>query len=639
MGIHMVEEGDIIEITDASLTKNGISLLGRRYEVKSFKGRAKLPEITATPLGMAHENYNPQANGTTWGSSGLSRFGRPNKIPPKSYTVFRAGEEKEGAAPSDEAKDEEPEAAPAPSASKPKSVAELVAIAAKPFLGNHQDLTNNLVEPFINDRELDYKAIGPQIQAFEANAQGFRARVIFSAPINYTEPETVYDDEKAFWKAVSTSAKAKTETIFREYKIGSKVMDITGRNPEGFSKFNCFKDGEAWNVPTTCIGLTIVLEDEDCLPTLRAHLRSDDDGLEFQLVHRFQPDITFTFPDAEPETEAEPDNPFAFGLPTIMDDSESGAGTGGGPRGVDWQSIIHIPCFDDNNKFASIQQNASSAQYDIRAVMGITFDHDDPFLKDKEMPYKVDWDDCPSILKGTESNGFVEAQFEVHKAPEGQPTDRLPGAQQEWLRSRAENPEGVDPKGWKYYPRLVRVILPGGDSSFMDIPIAKKDTTTAESVPLEDALKDPENLMLSDVGEVRYFEHKGKLREMRLTQTKTITKFGEGEMEESLHALWKVGNDYEFRTKSVYESNQWQKFRGRLLKILVNKEASRENAHKSAVEERRNRRLEATKTTNQSDIFFTKDPQYPNSFVIALKNLEGEPFTGQIIRINLGGSE
>ena len=84
------------------------------------------------------------------------------------------------------------------------------------------------------------------------------------------------------------------------------------------------------------------------------------------------------------------------------------------------------------------------------------------------------------------------------------------------------------------------------------------------------------------------------------------------------------------------ESNQWQKFRGRLLKIVVNENASRENAYKSAVEARRNQRLFATKSTDQADLFITKDPQHPNSFVIAVKNRDGEAFTGQIIRINLG---
>ena len=80
-------------------------------------------------------------------------------------------------------------------------------------------------------------------------------------------------------------------------------------------------------------------------------------------------------------------------------------------------------------------------QQPIRAVLGITFDHDDPVFKDYEKPYTVNWDICPAIVAGDESNGFVEAQFEVHQPPEGRPTDRLPGASRAWLRLKEENPE------------------------------------------------------------------------------------------------------------------------------------------------------------------------------------------------------
>jgi len=173
---------------------------------------------------------------------------------------------------------------------------------------------------------------------------------------------------------------------------------------------------------------------------------------------------------------------------------------------------------------------------------------------------------------------------------------------------------------------MVRVIFPAGDSQDMDIPIEGKS--------LDEAIGDAENALLAKVDEVRYYTHpsigsKGKIRELRLTERKWKRSL-EGKEEVALHAIWKVGDDYEFRTKAMDESNQWQKFRGRLLKIVVNGNASRENAYKSAVEAR------PTKPTDQSDIFFTKDPQHPNSFVIAVKNKDGEAFTGQIIRINLG---
>lgn len=636
----MVKEGDIIEITDASLTKNEISLLGRRYDVKSFKGRAKLPELGATALIEGHEDYNPQANGTTWESVGLSNKGRPNKIPAKSYKMFKWGDGIPDAF--DEAKDEKPKK-PSPPVQEFKSVAELVAKAAEPFQ-TIRARTNNNLEPFINDRELDYDKMAQQpTQLTDYNDSGFRARVIFSAPIDYTEPEVTYKSERDFFSKISTSAAAQKNTIIRQYEIGKKVQDIMGNKAVGVSKFNCFRKAddaekpETWNHETVCVGLTIVLEDEDCPPHLIAHLESD--GQTFTLKHRLQSGITLTLPEPEPAPkEASPPTFVGFGglQTTNISEEDGGFGQAGGIKGVNWESIIHIPCFDkdsEDNKFPRVGKKPLSTDYDIRAVMGITFDHDAPALKKYEKPYEVNWDEMPSIMANSKSNGFVEAQFEVNTPPEGRPTDRLPGANIRWLRAKDDSNQGIDAKAWKNYPRLARVILPGGDAEYMDIPIDNKT--------LDEAREDTENAMLSDVDEVKYYTHKeGNIREMRLIQTKKKRRLVEGVVKKKitvLQATWKVGDDYEFRTQTVDESNQWQNFRGRLIKIIVNKEVSRENAYKSAAEERRNQRLFATKDTNQSDIFFTKDPQHPNSFVIAVKNIENKPFSGQIIRINLGG--
>lgn len=632
MGIHMVEVGDIIEIQDGMFTKGGVSLFGRRYEVKKKIGRAIIPELRATPLSEAHKDYNPQGDGSTWESAGISHKGRPNAIPKSSYNVFRAAEEKEGAAPSDEAKDEKPEAAPASSAStlkssKPKSVAQLVAKAAKPFrtIGNR---TNNLLESFVNDRELNYEKMLPSVQFSERDGMNFKARVIFSAPIDYADPQS-YTDEADFQKKVISSATAKKKQIIRQYQIGKEVTDIIG-NKEG--ALNCYIGGVSWNKPTNCLGLSIVLSEDDCLPHLVAHLETQDEKKKkFYLTHRLQAGIVLTPPKSEKVEEAD-ESPFG-GLPTQGTKTEQGFGmTELG--GEDWTSLIDIPCLTEDNDFPSTS-GASASMPDIRAVLGITFDHDDPALKNYEKDYVVDWNIQPSIMAGSESNGFVEAQFEVHDPPEGQPTDRLPGANRHWLRTKEENPQGIDPKGWKPYPRLVRVILPGADSSFMDIPV--------EGKTLDEARADTENSMLSKVHEVRYYTHPpkatdGKLRELRLTQTKEKRSM-EGIKELSLHAVWKVGDDYEFRTKVMGEGNQWQNFKGRLLRIVVNTEASRENAYNSAVEARRNMRLFATKETNTSDIFFVKDSEHPNSFVVALKNANDEAFTGQIIRINLAAGE
>ena len=655
MGIHMVEVGDIIEITDASFTKKGVSLLGRRYEVKKKIGRAKIPELRATALPEGNEDYNPQGDGSTWESAGLSHKGRPNAIPKGSYTVVGAAEQTGGGgfggaalgqSQEEESEDEELEDEDfvSPYAGikyspigEDTTIEDRIEEAAFPFqtIGHR---TNSLLEPFVNDRELDYKKMLPQVQFTEADGAGLRARVIFSAPINYIEPNS-YETEATFGKKVISSGASQRKQIIREYEIGKEVKDILGSKAQDKSKFQCYRNGQLWDVPTKCIGRTIVVDLESdeykCPPTLIAHLEAMDDSQDsWFLVHPFQAGVQYLAPDTPDEVEAAPLNPFGGG--------KTGFGLEGGFGGdavavqvVDWTKIIKIPCFDqneENNKFPSTQKGADTSLYDIRAVLGITFDHDDPVFKDYEKPYTVNWDICPAIVAGDESNGFVEAQFEVHQPPEGRPTDRLPGASRAWVRLKEENPEGVDPKGWKYYPRLVRVILPAGDSQDMDIPIEGKS--------LDEAIADAENALLAKVDEVRYYTHpptgsKGKIRELRLTQTK-MKRSLEGKEEVALHAIWKVGDDYEFRTKAMDESNQWQKFRGRLLKIVVNENASRENAYKSAVEARRNQRLFATKSTDQADLFFTKDPQHPNSFVIAVKNRDGEAFTGQIIRINLG---
>ena len=105
-----------------------------------------------------------------------------------------------------------------------------------------------------------------------------------------------------------------------------------------------------------------------------------------------------------------------------------------------------------------------------------------------------------------------------------------------------------------------------------------------------------------------------------------------------LTATWKVGDDYEFETKKIGASG-YQKFKGELTGLIVKPNESREPAFNSATQSRRDRRLQATNEKDMADIFFNKDENNPNTFVVVLKNEKDTPYSGQIIRVKLGGDK
>ena len=99
-----------------------------------------------------------------------------------------------------------------------------------------------------------------------------------------------------------------------------------------------------------------------------------------------------------------------------------------------------------------------------------------------------------------------------------------------------------------------------------------------------------------------------------------------------------MGEDYEFKTATYGASKEkYQTFKGELTGLIVKPNDSRDPAFNSAEESRRERRLLATKNTDEADIFFNKDESNPNTFVIVLKNETDTAYSGQIIRVNLGG--
>ena len=176
------------------------------------------------------------------------------------------------------------------------------------------------------------------------------------------------------------------------------------------------------------------------------------------------------------------------------------------------------------------------------------------------------------------------------------------------------------------FPRKVSIILPSADSSSMRIP------------------DDVGDAWLTECDEIKFYEHKKKIRDIRLMQTKITEEPNEEtyDLEEVitlLTATWKVGEDYEFKTESMTNTSKekYQTFKGELTGLIVNPNDSREPAFNSAEESRRERRLRATKNTDDADIFFNKDESNPNTFVIVLKNESDTAYSGQIIRINLGG--
>ena len=679
----MVEVGDIIEISDPNWKQKKVSMLGRRYEVKEIPNRrGNFPAVKATPLkfkddkGPAHPLYKPQADGSTWESSGFTHKGRTRSIPKNTYTVVQSSGTSGDSDATDTSGDSPtpvfgmgggvPDASPADEpddlptvdmSEKSASVSEQVALAAKLF----KDIatrSNKHFTPYANDRELDYEKFpNYRIRLDEDNAKGMSVRVIFSAPIDEIDPVATYGTEAEFFKQILNSRKG----IVRQYTIGEPVEDVVNR-AGNVLPLQWFKNDSKWNEGGKVKGITIDFappktdetpepavettqdasddsdeeggfeglgslfgaEDMDGLstyPRISVNLVADD-GQEFTLTHTYQGDITLAFPEAEEEVVEETTSatPMFGGLVATSAMVGNPTTPAVSTDTVVWNDVVMIPNYDSQmNRFPSTEKGAGDSAYDIRAVVGIDFNHDHPVFRPYEKPYEIDWDNAPSIMASS-ATGYVEAVFTVYapNLPEGSVTDYLPG-----YFGESNPPYNPD---WMQFPRKVSVILPEGDSENLVIPA---DNSVADE--------------LFKCDEIKYYEHKGKYRDIQLVEEKNITTFNPAtNMPETkkqiLTATWKVGEDYEFETKNIGQAGL-QTFKGELTGLIVKPNDSREPAINSAKQSRRERRLDATNEKDSADIFFNKDETNPNTFVVVLKNEKDTPYSGQIIRVKLGGDK
>jgi hypothetical protein len=343
----------------------------------------------------------------------------------------------------------------------------------------------------------------------EDNAKGMSVRVIFSAPIEDEVAELNKMNETDFFKMLTNSRKG----IVRQYTIGEPVQDVVNRSGN-ILPLQYFKNSEKWNKGGKVVGITIdfapvipeesstldsdsgdVAEDVsegfegmgslfgaenmdglNTYPRLTINLK-DDDGGDFSLIHTYQGDIQVSFPEEEKEEVVEETSAtFTFGSLIATDSMVSGGISDSSDTptlSLNWDDIVMIPNYDPAyNHFPSTVKD-----YDIRAVLGIDFNHDHPFFRPYEKPYVVDWDNAPSIMESS-ATGYIEAIFTVSapNLPEGSVTDRLPG-----YYGESNPPYNPD---WMEYPRKVSVILPAADSDKMLIP-ADGESSNEDPVAFE----------------------------------------------------------------------------------------------------------------------------------------------------------
>ncbi|MHA2022533.1 MAG: hypothetical protein ACTSWQ_02615, partial [Candidatus Thorarchaeota archaeon] len=321
---------------------------------------------------------------------------------------------------------------------KSLTVEEQVALAAKLF-GNITKRSNHHFEPYVNDRELEYLQISNyRIRLNEDNAKGMSVRVIFSASIDVVNPVKTYGDEKGFWKAAQNPLKG----IVRQYTIGEQVEDIINGSGEVPSPLQWFRDESKWSEGGKVLGIVIDFapaekyssdeddfqgmdlpndapdDDDDGFAGLGSLFGAEDnssenistypqitvnllanDGEEFTLTHTYQGDISFAFPEVEVEVIEKVSSVRFGGIPALSTTS-----TGKSPQESSlmiekWENIILIPDFDtQRNRFPSTQKTSADTDFDIRAVIGIDFNHDHPVFRPYEKPYEVNWDIQPSIM-------------------------------------------------------------------------------------------------------------------------------------------------------------------------------------------------------------------------------------------------
>lgn len=518
----------------------------------------------------------------------------------------------------------------------------------------------DLLSPFEQAREIDACKIPkspwdadneyqiPTLLLDKKTGMGFRVRVCFSAPINYTNPQT-YATQKDLDKALVSNT-TKSYMIIREYEIGAKVKDVCGSKAKSIKPIQWHTNGKPFNEEAEVVSIRLDWSPfyfgegeygeggnqkcpDDSPPKMIFVTLQDSEGGTFTLTHEVQ-EIIYTPP--APATSSTSGGFNLFGghststgesgekvMDTEIADTEAST--------LANSSIEIEPTGElDVNRFPSTEKNAAPSMNDVRSILAMTYDHDHPAFSDFEKEYVVDWTKQPSIMS-SEATDYVRVVLEV-KEGEGIVTNRFPG---KWQNSAMLKNL---PEMWSNYPRRVVLIFPQADSEFLLCP-TDEITPAKDSEDMLDFSEFPRETWIDEVQEIKYYEAKGVIKDIQLLQrydSVEVKGIGQKETKEvTLTKTMKVGEMYEFASKEPASSLRVP-LKGRLVKVEVVKDASRETIFQSLMSERRSLRV-----IEDYEVFFAteKDERGKTRFVIVVKNESGKPNSGQIIRVDLGKSK
>lgn len=683
----MVKVDDIIEITDSAYEKNGIKLEGRRYWVRKVK---KDGGVNAAPIVPENSLYKQEASGVNWDTLGLSDKGRPRSLPKNVYSIIGTMQgDKDGKAINNTATlttsatttptsttqdddDEEPSEVPSDEDEEIEEI-EIVADVVEPEAKKEPSKTRysgkvatsmsksglcfntDLLIPFEQAREIDVDKIpivGGTTRGLvldKKNGADFRVRVCFSAPVNFLNP-MAYKSQKDLDASLEKNT-TKEFMVLRQYQIGKKVADVLGSKAKDTESIQWHTNNQPFNMEAEVVSIRMDWEDTsswDAPPTKIVVGLVDSEGESFSLEHIVQTvDFVGSQSAAGTTTSASPfgasmtTNTGAKGLPTSDTQSSSpfgsGIATGGdaSPAATPDKKTSIKPEQLPVNRFPSTQKGDAPALYALRSILAMSYDQDFDAFAPFEKEYVVDWDKQPSLT--SKDTGYVQIVLEV-KDGQGYVTNRFPG---KWENSDMLKKQ---PDMWPQYPRRVILILPQADSQYLYCPVDEitPDKETGVSALGNETLdfSNPNREhWIDEVQEVKYYEAKGIIKDIQLLQSytkTTIAGIGQKETsEETLVKTLKVGETYEFGVKEP-ASSTIAPLKGKLAKVEVMKDGSRENIFLAAESERRSLRV-----IEDYEVFFAteKDDKNNPQFLIVLANEKGKENSGQIIRIDLSKSK
>ena len=508
--------------------------------------------------------------------------------------------------------------------------------------------TTDLLSPFEQAREIDACKIPtitdeslsfPELVLDKKTGMGFRVRVCFSAPINYTNPQA-YSSQADLDKAMSSNS-AKSYMILREYEIGAKVKDVCGSKAKEIKPIQWHTNGKPFNEEAEVVSLTLQWAPDSTAncpssasPVSIVATLQTSDGNTFSLLHQIQ-EVVFTAPVTATPSASGGFNLFgghstATGAEGIATQESDITGSSVGSALANSTIEIEPEGEQEVNSFPSTEKNAAPSMNDVRAILAMSYDHDHPAFSDFEKEYVVDWNQQPSVMSA-DATDYVQVVLEVQEG-EGIVTNRFPG---KWQNSAMLKNL---PEMWSNYPRRVVLIFPQADSEFLLCPT---DAITPEkgSDDMLDFSEFPRETWIDEVQEVKYYEANGVIKDIQLIQryeSVEIKGIGQKETKEvTLTKTMKVGEMYEFASKEPASSLRVP-LKGRLVKVEVVKDASRESIFQALMSERRSLRV-----IEDYEVFFAteKDERGKTRFVIVIKNESGKPNSGQIIRVDLGKSK